>query len=162
RHGTGRAFMTDDHSCDEELIRRLPLPLARLYRRACATGSPRERHQLALLLWEASLRLLALAALASYLGRGLSDPGVQGYLPPLSRRRLATWLVSAPRRLRAPPEGGAAGSAAARPVLLGAPPRDDSPRAAALEARLREAGRRTRLAKLRGGLFEMMDDPEIV
>src|SRR5205823_3018134 len=45
-------------SCDEDLLRRLPLPLARLYRHASNARSALERHQAAYFLWEASLKLL--------------------------------------------------------------------------------------------------------
>lgn len=45
--------------CDEDLVRRLPLPLAPLYRRALNAKSALERHQAAYYLWEAELKLLS-------------------------------------------------------------------------------------------------------
>ena len=53
-------------ACDEELIRRLPLPLAQLYRRAHNAKTPLERHLTAFYLWEASLKLLASVAVVEY------------------------------------------------------------------------------------------------
>ena len=47
---------------DEDLLRRLPLPLARLYRRAHNAKTPLERHLTAFYLWEAALKLLGCVA----------------------------------------------------------------------------------------------------
>jgi hypothetical protein len=45
-------------------VRRLPLPLAQLYRRAYSSRTPQERHLAAYYLWEAALRLLSQAFVA--------------------------------------------------------------------------------------------------
>src|SRR6266446_3884433 len=89
--GTGRSgrqrirhpgyFMSATSSINEELLRKLPLPLARLYRDAYSADEDQERHYLAYWLptrfrcWvsgalsEASLRLLACVCLAEYEAR---------------------------------------------------------------------------------------------
>ena len=51
--------MPSELHVDEDLLRRLPLPLAQLYRRAHNAKSPQDRHQSAFYLWEAALKLLA-------------------------------------------------------------------------------------------------------
>src|SRR6185503_6819294 len=55
--------MSNGAVCDENLMRRLPLPIAQLYRRAHNAKSSLERHQAAYYLWEASLKLLASVAI---------------------------------------------------------------------------------------------------
>ncbi len=55
---------------DDELARRLPLPLAQLYRRAHNAKGARDRHDTAYCLWEASLKLLGATAIAAYAERG--------------------------------------------------------------------------------------------
>jgi serine/threonine protein kinase len=59
---------------DEELIRRLPYPLAQLYRDAHNTRTPKDRQFKAYCLWEASLKLMATVALAGYAERAETDP----------------------------------------------------------------------------------------
>jgi hypothetical protein len=49
-----------------DLVRRLPLPLAHLYRRAHSSRTPQERHLEAYFLWEAALRLLGAVSLVQY------------------------------------------------------------------------------------------------
>ena len=51
---------------DEDLARRLPFPLAQLYRRAHNAKTALERHQAAYYLWEAGLKLLGSVALVEY------------------------------------------------------------------------------------------------
>src|SRR5438445_11282967 len=48
---------------DEDLLRRLPLPLAQLYRRAHNTKTPFEQFLTAYYLWEAALKLLGAVAI---------------------------------------------------------------------------------------------------
>ena len=59
--------------CDEDLIRRLPLPLAKLYRRAHNAKTPLDRHQAAYYLWEASLKLLGSVAIIAYAERARTN-----------------------------------------------------------------------------------------
>lgn len=51
---------------DEDLVRRLPLPLAQLYRRAHNAKTALERPQAAYYLWEAALKLLGAVAVLEY------------------------------------------------------------------------------------------------
>jgi len=74
--------------CDEELMRRLPLPLARLYRRAHNAKSPFDRHQAAYFLWEAALRLLASAAVITFAEHPEHDPDLVEALRKLARPSL--------------------------------------------------------------------------
>ena len=71
--GRGEGMDLGPSSCDEDLVRRLPLPLARLYRRAHNAKSHFDRHQAAYFLWEASVRLLASTAVIALLR---TDPGL--------------------------------------------------------------------------------------
>ena len=57
--------MNGGHEIDEELVHRLPLPLARLYRRAHNAKGALERHLQAYQLWEASLKLLGSVAVVA-------------------------------------------------------------------------------------------------
>jgi eukaryotic-like serine/threonine-protein kinase len=51
---------------DEELCKRLPLPLAQLYRRAHTAKTELEQHHVAYYLWEATLKLLAAVVVLEY------------------------------------------------------------------------------------------------
>ncbi len=66
--------MSSAVSFDDELARRLPLPLARLYRQAHNAKTALDRHQAAYFLWEASLKLLGSAAIVTYAQRTEVDP----------------------------------------------------------------------------------------
>jgi hypothetical protein len=59
---------------DEALAARLPLPVAQLYRAAHNTLDPFIRHQASYYIWEASIKLLAAAALSEHLRRPTSPP----------------------------------------------------------------------------------------
>src|SRR5947209_13877853 len=76
---------------NEELLQRLPLPLAQLYRRAHNAKTPLERHLTAFYLWEAGLKLLASVAVVEYAQRGESDPQLAGRLQNLARPSLGHW-----------------------------------------------------------------------
>jgi serine/threonine protein kinase len=58
---------------NDDLVQRLPLPLAQLYRRAHNSRTPQERHHAAYYLWEAALRLLGAVALVQYATLGERD-----------------------------------------------------------------------------------------
>ncbi len=64
-----RSIFFPPEFADEDLVQRLPLPLAQLYRRALNAKTPRERHLVAYYLWEASLKLLGAVAVAVYAER---------------------------------------------------------------------------------------------
>jgi hypothetical protein len=83
----GGSIMNSALACDEDLVRRLPLPLAQLYRRAHNAKTPLERHLTAFYLWEAALKLLASTAIVEYAARGSHDPQLDERLTNLGRRR---------------------------------------------------------------------------
>ena len=69
----------------------LPLPLARLYTRAYHAKSPRDRHDLAFHLLEASLKLSAAALVARYRNRGNRLSKVDAALEHLALPSLGHW-----------------------------------------------------------------------
>ena len=83
--------MDDTTLFDEELVRRLPLPLAQLYRRADCAVDPLKRHLAAFDLWEASLLLLASTAIVEYAERADPDPQIVEKLKNLARPHLGQW-----------------------------------------------------------------------
>jgi hypothetical protein len=122
---------------DEELLRRLPLPLAQLLRRAHNAKTPLERHLTAFYLWEAGLKLLGCAAIVEYVRRPDPDPQLAERLQNLARPSLGHWWEFV-RRLTALLAEHDAGFAEVRDLLLGRS-RHDCPRAAGLDAALCEA-----------------------
>jgi YD repeat-containing protein len=125
-------------TCDEDLVHRLPLPLARLYRRAHNAKTPLERHLAAYYLWEAALKLLASAAVAEYARRPDPDPQLAERLQNLARPSLGHWWEFVRRLLPVLADAGDEGFGKVRDLVLGRS-RDDLPRAAGLDAALREA-----------------------
>src|SRR4051812_27514380 len=65
--------MSVSPSSDEDLIRRLPLPLAQLYRRACNAKTSLDRHHNAYYLAEAALKLAAAPRIGAALAAGLDQ-----------------------------------------------------------------------------------------
>jgi WD40 repeat protein/serine/threonine protein kinase len=126
------------HALDDALLRRLPLPLAQLYLRAHNAKTPIERHLAAYYLWEAALKLLASAAIVTYADLGRPDPQIAERLRSLARPALGHWWEFVRLLVPALAEAGDDGFRAARDLLLG-PGRSDLPRAAGLDACLREA-----------------------
>ncbi len=124
-------------TCDEDLVRRLPLPLAQLYRRAHNAKTALERHLTAYYLWEAGLKLLGCTAVVAYAERPAHDPQLAERLQNLARPALGHWWEFVRRLLPVLAEGGDAAFAAARDLALGRA-RDDLPRSAGLDAVLRE------------------------
>jgi serine/threonine protein kinase len=122
---------------DDELVRRLPHPLAQLYRRAHNTKNPLDRHLTAFDLWEASLKLLGSAAVVTYAERGGPAPGDAEALSRLARPTLGDWWRFVRVLVPTLAEAGDEGFRAVREGLLGRS-RDDLPRAAGLDAVLRE------------------------
>jgi hypothetical protein len=86
---------------DEELLHRLPLPLAQLYGRAGNAKTPLDRHLAAYYLWEASLKLLASVAVVEYARLGSHDPKLVECLTSLARPSLGHWWEYARRLLPA-------------------------------------------------------------
>src|SRR5437763_11294873 len=124
-------------SSDEELIQRLPLPLAQLYRRAHNAKAALERHLTAFYLWEASLKLLASVAVVEYARRPEHDPRLAERLRSLARPALGHWWEFVRLLVPALAEHGDPAFVRLRDGLLGKP-RVDCPRAAGLDALLRE------------------------
>ncbi len=127
-----------DHASDEDLARQLPLPLAQLRRRALNAKTALERHQTAYYLWEAALKLLSSTAVAAFAERGLREPELAERLKNLARPALGHWWELARKLLPVLAEGGDGSLLAARELVLGRA-RDDLPRAAGLDAVLRDA-----------------------
>jgi serine/threonine protein kinase/WD40 repeat protein len=125
---------------DEDLLRRLPLPLAQLYRRAHNAKNALERHQAAYYLWEAGLKLLGSLLVVEYAELGDRDPELAARLENLARPALGHWWEFIRRLLPLLAEAHARDESlgAAREFLLGRT-RDDLPRAAGLLAALDEA-----------------------
>jgi WD40 repeat protein/serine/threonine protein kinase len=123
---------------DEDLVRRLPLPLAQLYRRAHNAKTPLEQHLTAFYLWEAALKLLASVAVVEYAERPEHDPKLADKLQNLARPSLGHWWEFVRLLVPALADGGDVDLGKVRDGLLGRA-RGDLPRAAGLDAALREA-----------------------
>src|SRR4051795_1385929 len=104
---------------DEQLLQRLPLPLAQLCRRAHNAKTAFDRHQAAYFLWEAALKLLASAAVITYARRPDPDPALADRLTSLARPALGHWWAFPRLLLPALADRGDPGFAAARDLLLG-------------------------------------------
>ena len=151
----GGAFQDEQHLCrevllsvrnilnpaefaDEDLLLRLPLPLAQLYRRTLNAKTIRARHLVAYHLWDAGIRLLGAVAVGVYAERGLApDAQLAEYLTNLARPISRHWWEFL---VRLAPLLAGAGETGFRAVhdLLSVPAHNDFPRAAALDAALRE------------------------
>jgi WD40 repeat protein/serine/threonine protein kinase len=125
-------------SSDEDLVRRLPLPLAQLYRRAHNAKTPLERHLTAFYLWEAGLKLLAAVAVVEYAERTEHDPKLAERLQNLARPSLGHWWEFVRALLPVLADAGDSDLAKLRDQVLGRS-RGDLPRAALLDVALREA-----------------------
>jgi WD40 repeat protein/serine/threonine protein kinase len=129
---------------DDELVRRLPLPLAQLYRRAHNAKSALERHQAAFYLWEAALKLLGSVCVVQYAAREERDPQLDECLKNLARPSLGHWWELVRGLLPVLAGCDVRGFTPLRDLLLGDRPRDDLPHAAGLDAALLgERGSRT-------------------
>ncbi|HEV3120833.1 MAG TPA: serine/threonine-protein kinase, partial [Isosphaeraceae bacterium] len=129
--------MTVGLTIDEDLVRGLPLPLAQLYRRAHNAKNSVDRHQTAYYLWEGALKLLGSVAVVAYVERGPRDPKLDERLKNLARPAVGHWWEFARTLIPRLAEGADSGIQAVRAFLLGHA-RDDLPRAAGLDAALRQ------------------------
>jgi serine/threonine protein kinase len=148
--------MSLDLPIDEDLLHRLPLPLAQLYRRAHNAKTPLEQYLAAFYLWEAAIKLLGAVAVAEYAARGTPEPRYASALEMMVRPSLWHWWQCARLLVPALAEREPARFQPARRFLFG-PARDELPRSAYLAELLREAveGRRAARAVLRPGeLFD--------
>ncbi len=148
--------MNEGVTVDEALVPRLPLPLAKLYLRAHNTKNPFDRHQTAYYLWEATLRLLASAAVATYAERPAHDPDLEASLRKLARPALGDWWGLVRRLVPILADSGDDGYAVIRDFLLGRA-RDDLPRVAELDVMLQEALGKTAGSGARVRLSELLD-----
>jgi WD40 repeat protein/serine/threonine protein kinase len=148
--------MSEPLACDEELVRRLPLPLAQLYRRAHNAKTDLERHLTAFYLWEAALKLLGATAIVTYAERGRHDPQLAERLQNLARPALGHWWEFVRGLVPALADQGEGPFVKVRDLLLGRA-RDDLPRAAGLDGLLREALEGTGGARATVRLTELFD-----
>jgi serine/threonine protein kinase/formylglycine-generating enzyme required for sulfatase activity len=143
-------------AADDDLIRRLPLPLAQLYRRAHNAKTSLERHLSAFYFWEAGLKLLGSAAIVDYAALGQSDAGLTEELKDLSRPALGHWWKFARRIVPILADADVAGWPSLRDLLLGRS-RDDLPRAAGLDAVLIEVLQDKHVGRSTVRLTELFD-----
>src|SRR5262249_47344460 len=114
------------------------LPLAQLYRRAHNAKTALERHLTAYYLWEAALKLLGCVAVVEYAELPDHDEQLAATLQNLARPSLGHWWEFTRRLVPVLAERGDPGFVRVRDLALGKT-RDDLPRAAGLDAALREA-----------------------
>jgi hypothetical protein len=124
-------------ACDEDLVRRLPLPLAQLYRRAHNARAPLERHQAAFYLWEAAVKLLGATAIVAYADLNAPDPDCTERLKNLARPALGHWWEFVRCLVPVLAKTGDARYRELNDLLLGRA-RSDLAAAAGLDAALRE------------------------
>lgn len=77
--------------CNEQLLQRLPLPLAQLYRRVHNARTPLERHNAAYFLWEAALKLLGAVSVVEFAALQNPDPQLAERLKNLARPTVGHW-----------------------------------------------------------------------
>lgn len=150
--------MTVAVAVDEELLHRLPLPLAQLYRRAHNAKTPQERHHTAYYLWEAALKLLGCVAIAEYAEFHEHAPELIDRLKNLARPSLGQWWEIVRLLLPVLADKGDRGFMAVRELLMGKM-RDDLPHAAGLDGLLKEVlkGRDTSAARATVRPTELFD-----
>src|SRR6266446_7765909 len=127
--------MNSVHPVSEDLVRRLPLPLAQLYRRAHNAKTALERHQTAYYLWEAALKLLGSVAIVEYAELGDHDPKLAERLQNLARPSLGHWWEFVRKLVPVLAAAGDQHFITARELVLGRT-RDDLPRVAGLDGAL--------------------------
>jgi hypothetical protein len=128
--------MSGDDAFDESLARRLPLPLAKLYRRAHNARDPFDRHQAAYFLWEAALKLLGSAAIVAYAEHRSPDPKLAERLTNLARPALGHWWEFVRELVPVLAAAGDQGFAPVKDVLFGRAP--DLKQSATLNSTLRQ------------------------
>jgi len=143
-------------SFDDNLKRRLPLPLAQLYLRAHNAKTPLDRHLTSYYLWEAACKLFSSIVVVGYVELGKADDEATKKLQNLARPSVGHWWefirTIGPRLV----DQNVTGFKAIIDLLLGRT-RDDLPRCAGLDAALREAIEGTRGARSTVRLTELFD-----
>jgi serine/threonine protein kinase len=140
--------MASELNLDAELVRRLPLPMARLYRRAYNAGTPFERQLCAFYLWEAALKILGTVAIVEYVELVERDQAMVEHLRGLTRPGLGPWWIIIRQMLPLLARRGDEPLQSIEGLLTSR--RDDLPRAVDLNAVLAEVLGEQRPA--RGGL----------
>jgi serine/threonine protein kinase/tetratricopeptide (TPR) repeat protein len=149
------ARMPDNLVFDDDLARRLPLPLAQLYRRAHNAKSAAELHNNGYFLWEAGLKLLGSVAIAEYAQDAGDDPALAERLQNLARPALRHWLEFLRLLVPVLTHRGLPGFAKTRDLLVGT--RNDLPHAAGLSAVLAETLDGTARVRSQVRLMELLE-----
>src|SRR5207248_3234635 len=158
-HPGGGDAMNGGFAPDDDLLRRLPLPLAPLVRHAHNAKTPLESCLAAFRVWEAAVKLLGAGAAAVGTDRPGRDPARADLFRPLIRPSLGHWWALA-RDLTPLLSPSDDGYRALQALLLDKQVRADLPRTAGLDAALREllggggARATVRLTELFGRLIE--------
>ena len=129
--------MADEAFINDQSLAKMPLPLAQLFRRALNAKTPLEQHLAAGRIAELGLKLLACGAIVEYLALDKPDPALDECLKNLARPSLGHWWEFVRRLLPVLADSGHPGYTSLKQLLLGRA-RDDFPRAAGLDAALRE------------------------
>jgi hypothetical protein len=148
--------MSEHFETDENLVARLPLPMAQLARRIPNAKTSFERQLAAYFLWESGLKLLAACAVVEYAERREHDEILADRLKNLARPSVGHWWEFVRRLLPVLADGDDEEFRKVRDLVLGRA-RDDMPRVAGLDAVLLEnsIGRATARASVR--LTELFD-----
>lgn len=140
--------MTDRDVASDEFLRRLPLPLAQLYRRAHNAKTPRDAHDFAFYFWEAAIKLLASASIASYTPGDAPEASIADAMKNLARPALGHWWELTRLIVPVLAERNVGNYSAVYAIMLGRA-RTDLPRSlelfAAINAALGHGGAKTTL-----------------
>jgi eukaryotic-like serine/threonine-protein kinase len=148
--------MSELVAINEDLVRRLPLPLARLYRRARNAKTPLDRHQAAYYLWEANLKLLGCVAVVEYAELQRHDEPLAERLENLARPALGHWWEFVRSLTPVLAEAGDQPFAGIRDLLLGRN-RGDLPDATAWYSALLELNDQRSRARSTVRLLELFE-----
>jgi serine/threonine protein kinase len=139
----------DAFACDEDLVRKLPLPLAQLLRRACNAKSALERHVTAYYLWEAALKLLGSVAVVEYAEHRRPNHALDERLTGLARPTVRRWWEMVQSLVPVLAEQGDSGFGRVRAVLF-AGEHEELPAGTTLNRSLRETLDERRQPQLNG------------
>lgn len=140
---------------DEEFCKRLPLPLAQLYRRAHTAKSEIERHHVAYYLWEASLKLLASVVVLEFAAQQGEQTEHDALLQSLAKPETTHWCQILRELL--PQTVHADASLHRSNELLTSRVQDELPRCAALDVALLEAASNSSTKSRSDTLLDLFD-----